>query len=315
MSMDMSMDISSNMIDYNEETFTRTDYNGISVLVDSNGYYSASKICKDNKKRMNDWLRNDRTQALLEAYSRNLGISIGYTDARFSASKDKLDPEASSSNLDKTGGSMDAGYPVSNLFLMYKRSGGKGHNELQGWWIHPKLVHHLAEWANLEYAIKVSEIMDLINERLHLLNRSLQEEIDSLKRENQTLQDRVDLLDQKVSDAYDVNLVLHENTSNLMHDVNDLKPRAVPVGTNNKLLRIMIEDETGLCKITANSFWTDDKFEEDGYTVIKHYMFPASMNVRQILKNCSYVKRLYFEHKHLDEICRIIKSNKPLKEW
>ena len=136
-----------------------------------------------------------------------------------------------------------------------------------------------------------------------------------LFRSYQTLQERVDLLDQKVSDAYDVNLVLHENTSNLMHDVNDLKPRAVPAGTNNKLLRIMIEDATGLYKITANSFWTDDRFEEDGYTVIKHYRFPASMNVRQILKNCSYIKRLYFEHKHLDEICKIIKNSKPLEEW
>ena len=311
MSMDMSMDISSNMIDYNEETFTRTDYNGISVLVDSNGYYSASKICKDNKKRLYDWLRNDRTQALLKAYSDRLDIPIKSTD-----------PDASSSNLDITGQSTEAGYPVSgknSLFLMYKRTTGGDDvqlsNEFQGWWIHPKLVHHLAEWANLEYAIKVGEIMDLINERLHLLNTSLQEEIDTLKQENQTLQERVDLLDQKVSDAYDVNLVLHENTTNLMHDVNDLKPRAVPAGTNNKLLRIMIEDATGLYKITANSFWTDDRFEEDGYTVIKHYRFPASMNVRQILKSCTYIKRLYFEHKHLDEICKIIKNSKPLEEW
>ena len=295
MSMDMSIDISSNVIDYNEETFTRTDYNGISVLVDSNGYYSASKICKDNKKRFTNWLRNDRTQALLEVYSRNLGISIGYPDARFRASG------------------------KNGLFLMYKRSVGgddvQRSHELQGWWIHSKLVHHLAEWANIEYAIKVSEIMDLINERIHLVNTSLQEEIDTLKQENQTLKDRVDLLDQKVSDAYDVNLVLHENASNLMHDVNDLKPRAVPAGTNDKLLRIMIEGKTGLCKITANSFWTDDRFKDDGYTVIKHYQFPASMNVRQILKDCSYIKRLYFEHKHMDEICEIINNNKPLKEW
>ena len=325
MSMDMSMDISSNMIDYNEETFTRTDYNGISVLVDSNGYYSASKICKDNKKRLFNWLRNDRTQALLAMVSSKLGIPIKSPELEASSSTnstESIEPDASSSNLDKTGQSTEARFSASgknSLFLMYKRTTGGDDvqlsNDLQGWWIHPKLVHHLAEWANLEYAWKVSEIMDLINERLHLLNTSLQEEIDTLKQENQTLQDRVDLLDQKVSDAYDVNLVLHENTSNLMHDVNDLKPRAVPAGTNNKLLRIMIEDTTGLCKITANSFWTDDRFEEDGYTVIKHYQFPASMNVRQILKNCSYIKRLYFEHKYLDEICRIIKSNKPLKEW
>ena len=278
MSMDMSMDMNSSMIESNGKTFTRTDYNGISVLVDEDGFYNASKICKDNGTKLANITRNQYWKDYIKVLSSRL----------------TNEPRDLSINRLNTDG--------------YSR-------EVQGVYVHPKLVNWLCMHLDYMYAIKVGEIMDLINERLHLLNTSLQEEIDTLKQENQTLQERVDLLDQKVSDAYDVNLVLHENTSNLMHDVNDLKPRAVPAGTNNKLLRIMIEDATGLYKITANSFWTDDRFEEDGYTVIKHYRFPASMNVRQILKNCSYIKRLYFEHKHLDEICEIIKNSKPLEEW
>ena len=48
------MEMNSNVITYNGEVFTRTDYNGISVLVDQDGYYNGSKICKDNGVRFNN---------------------------------------------------------------------------------------------------------------------------------------------------------------------------------------------------------------------------------------------------------------------
>ena len=39
--------------------------------------------------------------------------------------------------------------------------------EFQGEYIHPKLVHFVAEWCSDEYAFKVQELMDSINENLH----------------------------------------------------------------------------------------------------------------------------------------------------
>lgn len=40
-------------------------------------------------------------------------------------------------------------------------------NEFKGTYIHPKLVHFVAEWVDLEYAFTVSEIMDQINDKVH----------------------------------------------------------------------------------------------------------------------------------------------------
>ena len=62
----------SNQIVSNGETFTKTDYNGISVLIDSNGYYNASKICSDNKTRFLNISRNNYWSDYLDVLSGSL---------------------------------------------------------------------------------------------------------------------------------------------------------------------------------------------------------------------------------------------------
>ena len=54
-------------------------------------------------------------------------------------------------------------------------------NELKGFYIHRKLVNFLCFHVNLKYAIKVSEIMDIIDEKIKLNNSKLENEIDILK--------------------------------------------------------------------------------------------------------------------------------------
>ena len=272
--------MNSNHIEYRGEIFTVTDYNGISVIMDEDGYYNASKICKDNDKRFSNWLQNDRTKRILEMISTKLEIPMD---------------------------SLETGNPVSTNSLMFKRKGGNGHNETQGWWIHPKVVHYLAEWADLEYAWKVGEIMDAINERIHLKCSSLEDELESVKDELKTVKDDYDMLNEE-------NTILHENTKNLTNNVNELKTRTVPKKTNNKVLRILIDSE-GDMKISANSHWSDRDFERNGFRVVRHYSFPASMNVRQLLRDCKYVSNLYFNPIHLDSIYEIIDSEHPLDEW
>ena len=55
----LSTEMNSNEIISNGEKFIRTDYNGISVIIDSKGYYNASKICSDNKTRFLNISRNN----------------------------------------------------------------------------------------------------------------------------------------------------------------------------------------------------------------------------------------------------------------
>ena len=63
-------------IKFNDEIFVETTFMGISVITDSDGYYQASKICKDNNKLFNDWRRIKRTVKLLQRYSNLLKIDI-----------------------------------------------------------------------------------------------------------------------------------------------------------------------------------------------------------------------------------------------
>ena len=276
--------MNSSVISSNGMTFTRTDYNGISVIMDEDGYYNGSKICADNGKRFSNWLRNDSTTRILEIASRNLGIPIDSMDTRIRASMES-----------------------DGLPLLFKRSGGKGYNDTQGYYIHPKLVHHVSSWANLEYAWKVGEIMDLINERIHIQMISIEEEKQELQEQNDRLRDDNTML-------MDENDALHENNKNLTNNVNELRTRAVPKNTNNKLLRILKRDGE-LYKITANSHWKDSVFTQEGYTIIRHFSFPASMNVRQKLLASEYVTRLYFAEGHLNDVYRIIRNEQPLNEW
>ena len=226
----LSTEMNSNEIISNGEKFIRTDYNGISVIIDSKGYYNASKICKDNKKRFNDISKHNYWNEYLE-------LIRGLRD--FSQTQlvvEKLD------------------FP----------------NDVKGTYIHPKLVNWLCEHVNLEYAVKVSEIMDLMNERIHINNSNLENEIDKLKKENEKLE-----------------------------------KLAVPEGTNTKLLRILkIRDNK--YKITADSYRSDKAFEKNGFKVIHKFILASSMNVRQVLRESGQVKKLKFTN--YEDLCKYIRD-------
>lgn len=138
----IATEMNSNEIISNGEKFIRTNYNGISVIIDSNGYYNASKICSDNKKRFGNITQNDYWKDYLNDLSRLLEIQ--------------------------------------HTQLVVKKSDFS--NDVKGYYIHPKLVNFLCFHVNNPYAIKVSEIMDLMNKKIHINNSSLEDEIKKLKK-------------------------------------------------------------------------------------------------------------------------------------
>ena len=229
----LSTEMNSNEIISNGEKFIRTDYNGISVIIDSKGYYNASKICSDNKTRFLNISRNNYWTDYLSIISLLLKIE---------------QQELIVEKLHNNGFSID----------------------VQGVYIHPKLVNYLCIHVNLEYAVKVSEIMDLMNERIHINNSNLEEEIEKLKKENEKLE-----------------------------------KLAVPEGTNTKLLRILkIRDNK--YKITADSYRSDKSFEKNGFKVIHKFILASSMNVRQVLRESGQIKKLKFTN--YEEICKYIRD-------
>ena len=229
----LSTEMNSNEIISNGEKFIRTDYNGISVIIDSKGYYNASKICSDNKTRFLNISRNNYWTDYLSIISLLLKIE---------------QQELIVEKLHNNGFSID----------------------VQGVYIHPKLVNYLCIHVNLEYAVKVSEIMDLMNERIHINNSNLEEEIEKLKKENEKLE-----------------------------------KLAVPEGTNTKLLRILkIRDNK--YKITADSYRSDKSFEKNGFKVIHKFILASSMNVRQVLRESGQIKKLKFTN--YEELCKYIRD-------
>ena len=128
----------------NGETFKLTTYNGISVMIDLNGFYNASKICSDNQKRFNDISGSKYWNEYLDEISSVLKIE--------------------------------------NRELIVNKLNTDGYSkEVQGIYIHPKLVNYLCIHVNYKYAILVGEIMDLYNQKILENNSTLENEIKDLK--------------------------------------------------------------------------------------------------------------------------------------
>ena len=239
------------MIESNGMVFTRTDYNGISVLVDEQGYYNASKICSDNGTK---FTFISRTQY--------------WTDYI----------------VELEGGCY---LSTAESVIEYSDKDGYG-NDVKGTYIHPKLVNWLCMHLDYKYAIKVGEIMDLINERIHIQMISLEEEIQNLQEENKQLKKEVD----------------------------EFKSRAVPKGTNRKLLRI-IQHVDGNYQLIADQSISDKKLKQNGCKIIKHFIFPSAMHVRQVASDLDKerIKMMKFKPCTYREVYEVITSEQPIDEW
>ena len=260
--------MNSNHIEYRGEIFTVTEYNGVSVIMDEEGYYNASKICADNDKRFNN--------------ISNSNYWIEYTHE------------------------LEGVHDFMQTPLVKDRRTLS--NEIRGYYIHPKLVNFLCFHVNTRYAITVGEIMDAINERIHLKCSSLEDELDSLHDENDKLKHELESVKDElktVKDDYDMlneeNTILHENAKNLTNNVNELKTRTVPKGTNDKLLRVLKITDNRF-KVSADSY--RKRFE---YPIVKTFILASSMHVRKELTEDGIIDRLEFND--LDGFCSYIRNN------
>ena len=270
------MESSSNAVVSNGITFTKTTYNGITVIVDDDGYYNASKICKDN------------------------GTKYSYIN-RCQYWTDYI-------------AELEGGCVISPTPLIMDRTAFT--NEVKGMYVHPLLVNWLCMHLDYKYAIKVSMVMNLINERAHLENSSLQDQITSLKLANADLKQELTELKEDYEMQGIENEILHENKKNLKKEVDELKPRAVPKGTNRKLLRI-IQHVDGNYQLIADQSISDKKLKENGCKIINHFIFPSAMHVRQVASDLDKerIKMMKFKPCTYREVYEVITSEQPIDEW
>ncbi|KAI5524146.1 hypothetical protein TVAGG3_0604410 [Trichomonas vaginalis G3] len=120
----------------NGETFTKGTYNGIEVLRrDKDGYINATKMAREAGKlnHLNRFLNSAKMQEILEFWMNEYG-------------------GAKSGSTSK-----QAFYELTKGVM----------NEFKGIYIHPDLVHFVAEWCSVKYAFYVKDIMDSIDKKVH----------------------------------------------------------------------------------------------------------------------------------------------------
>ncbi|KAI5539316.1 hypothetical protein TVAGG3_0014110 [Trichomonas vaginalis G3] len=120
----------------NGETFTKGTYNGIEVLRrDKDGYINATKMAREAGKlnHLNRFLNSAKMQEILEFWLKEYG-------------------GAKSGSTSK-----QAFYELTKGVI----------NEFKGIYIHPDLVHFVAEWCSVKYAFYVKDIMDSIDKKVH----------------------------------------------------------------------------------------------------------------------------------------------------
>ena len=124
----------------NETTFSNPifkveTYAGIGIIIEQQTkYINASQMCSSNGKAWRNFNKTKFWKNKVEAFNRS-SFSRDSEGARISA-------------------------PSITAKIGVKP-------EFQGEYIHPKLIHFVAEWCNDDYAFKVAELMDSINKQIH----------------------------------------------------------------------------------------------------------------------------------------------------
>lgn len=213
------MSITADKITSNGEEFTRSDYNGISVIIrDKDGYINATKIAKANGKQKNleRFLKSERWNEICEAYKNSL-------------------PKNQDNEKIETFYVLGSGYS----------------NDTKGSYVHPELIYFIAEWCNISYAINVSTIMNNINHVKNLENKDGNDNLDSIihqykyeiEKLTKTVKEKDDKIDRLLKEIREIeeqnDQLLNENkkqTKKLNHliDVNDdMKDKICKVKSRN----------------------------------------------------------------------------------
>ncbi|EAX77569.1 hypothetical protein TVAG_085170 [Trichomonas vaginalis G3] len=120
----------------NGETFTKGTYNGIEVLRrDKDGYINATNMAREAGKlnHLNRFLNSAKMQEILEFWLKEYGGA-------------------------KSGSTSKQTFYELTKGVM---------NEFKGIYIHPDLVHFVAEWCSVKYVFYVKDIMDSIDKKVH----------------------------------------------------------------------------------------------------------------------------------------------------
>lgn len=146
--------------------YLRDTYNGISCIHDEYGYYNLSNVAIENG--LQDVSRITRNKYWRDYENNVLAMKLSVPP-----------------NMADLEGIEKYKYTILNPQL------DEENRWIQGTYYHKCFIHYFCEHVSISYALKVSEIMNLIDERIHMKESSLEIEIQTLKQENEQLQTRL----------------------------------------------------------------------------------------------------------------------------
>ena len=128
-------------IDGEIETFTIGTYNGISILIrDKDEYINATKLAarySENKRRhLERFLKSEDMVGIIQYWTEN-------------ECKMRRPP-----------------FGATNETRPYYQN-LRASNEFKGTYVHPDLIHFVAQWVDVSYAFAVKHVMDSINDKVH----------------------------------------------------------------------------------------------------------------------------------------------------
>jgi FtsZ-binding cell division protein ZapB len=173
-----------NPIKYKDESFTENTFNSISVLRhEGDNYINASRLCEQGGKSLFNFVKTTNWKQIVESSRKILSTPVG----------------------------VDVVYDISSDFP----------NELRGKYVHPDLVHFVAEYVSTEYALKVAHIMRLINEKNKLTGQTINDTVNGMQKEIDDWKEKYGDLEQKTMMIEEENTMIRQENSNL-------RSRAVP---------------------------------------------------------------------------------------
>ena len=206
--------MNSEEFEVNGRILIRSTYLDISVLIDKEtGYYYAQKICDDNDKRLENLLQNNDYELMKQAVSATTGI------------------------------------PVVELAITFDGMP----NGYRSKWVHKLLVNYIAQWANKEYAVKIAMLLDLIDERLKLENRTLQQEINSERRLVEQLQTDNGNLNRQVNELNLRIQNVEEQNNQLLEDNRVTHTKLNQIGEQITGLTDLVGDDLNELNLTTST--------------------------------------------------------------
>ena len=138
------------------------------ILNTKNRYINATKLCSENNKRFDNWLKTDKSKELIKKVNEII-----------KSEKSKY-----------------------NATILIKAGGGAINNLISGTYVHELIIPHVAQWISVDFAIMVSKIVnnhlvDKYIDELRNKDKTINEKEDSITK----LQRTIARIEKKLDDA------------------------------------------------------------------------------------------------------------------